>query len=492
MCTCHARRSTISNEYVPGNHFFDHYVPDVLREELYHGDGQIEDEVFVYGSFVQSKMYHNGVKCSDCHNSHTLGLKLKGNDLCLQCHETEYALETHHFHQENTEGSDCINCHMTGKLYMVNDYRRDHSFRVPRPDLSAEYNIPNACNNCHTDQSYEWSAEAVRNWYGKDRNENYADLLLKVRYNQFDSISSYVKAITDDSIPAIARATVIHSIQGAPYPEVISAINKTLFDKEPMVRIESVRYFDSFPLEERRNYLIPMLTDSMRTVRVAAAELLAGTNPDLIPEQYREPFRTAIREYQYFLQYNSDFKSGQLKIGNYHDVEGRPQQAEEAFQKALEIDPHYNPARLNLSLVLNRMGKNEEALEQYKTVIELEPEYGPVYFSAGLLLAEMNRLEEAANYIEKSIEKDRSNLRAYYNLGIIYQNLNRIEKAESVYLSGLEIENNYPELHHAITVLYLQNNRYQEAGRHLDFLISRFPENQQYIYWRKEIDQRLN
>ncbi|MCB9286475.1 MAG: cytochrome c3 family protein [Lewinellaceae bacterium] len=67
----------------------DHYIPSTLRYGLYYPDGQILDEVYVYGSFLQSKMYRNNVRCSDCHNPHSLKLKAVGNELCGKCHEKE-------------------------------------------------------------------------------------------------------------------------------------------------------------------------------------------------------------------------------------------------------------------------------------------------------------------------------------------------------------------------------------------------------------------
>lgn len=152
----HMRREQITAHFNFEGTMLDHYFPQLIAENLYHPDGQILDEVYVYGSFVQSKMYHNGVSCINCHNSHSLKLKFEGNQLCTQCHIPEaYNSPSHHFHKDNTDAAKCINCHMTGKYYMGNDFRRDHIFRVPRPDLSLKYDTPNACTQCHNDKDNE-------------------------------------------------------------------------------------------------------------------------------------------------------------------------------------------------------------------------------------------------------------------------------------------------------------------------------------------------
>ena len=176
---CHARRSKLTANMEVGKDFEDQYNLQTLSTEFYHGDGQINEEDYVYGSFRQSKMYSQGVRCSDCHDPHSLKLKLDGNRLCSQCHvPTVNDTEEHQFHISNTEASMCINCHMTGKDYMGNDFRRDHSFRIPRPDQSVMYGTPNACTGCHEDRSNQWAADIIKKWYGNTRREHFSDALL--------------------------------------------------------------------------------------------------------------------------------------------------------------------------------------------------------------------------------------------------------------------------------------------------------------------------
>ena len=51
---CHSRREPLTPVAAHGGTLLDDYLPARLREGLYHPDGQILDEVYVYGSFVQS------------------------------------------------------------------------------------------------------------------------------------------------------------------------------------------------------------------------------------------------------------------------------------------------------------------------------------------------------------------------------------------------------------------------------------------------------
>ena len=204
---CHSLRTQYTEYYDHEGIYMDHYAPDLLRDGVYFGDGQILGEVYVYGSFIQSKMYAQNVKCNDCHNIHSLELKFQDNELCLQCHEPEkYDVKEHHFHEVKTEAAECISCHMPGRIYMGNDFRRDHSFRVPRPDLTARYGVPNTCNEagCHDDQSAEWAAKAVKEWYGPNRVPHFSDVLAFGRSREPEAIPQLINLANDKTQPAIA------------------------------------------------------------------------------------------------------------------------------------------------------------------------------------------------------------------------------------------------------------------------------------------------
>ena len=198
---CHARRSEVGGDYRHGKPFMDHYAPQLLTEGMYHADGQILDEVYVYGSFLQTKKRRRGVRCSDCHDAHTARLRRPGNELCVHCHQQQpppqfetlkpkvYDTPAHHFHEKDGSGSQCVDCHMPARTYMVVDPRRDHSFRVPRPDLSVKLGTPNACNGCHTEQSAQWAAEAVERWYPRTetRPQHFAEIFHAARAGSIDA-----------------------------------------------------------------------------------------------------------------------------------------------------------------------------------------------------------------------------------------------------------------------------------------------------------------
>jgi len=150
---CHSRRATLTESYRHGGSLLDTHAPALLDAALYFADGQIREEVFEWGSFLQSRMHRAGVTCSDCHDPHSLAVRGEGNAACAGCHlPSRFDAVEHHRHRPGTRGAACVECHMPAREYMVVDRRRDHSLRVPRPDLATALGAPDACTACHRDR----------------------------------------------------------------------------------------------------------------------------------------------------------------------------------------------------------------------------------------------------------------------------------------------------------------------------------------------------
>ncbi|MBS0311346.1 MAG: hypothetical protein JSR88_08440, partial [Proteobacteria bacterium] len=268
---CHSRRTRLLETTVPGAPLLDNYVPDNLRAELYHADGQQLAEVFEYGSFRQSRMYQAGVACTDCHEPHGGRTRAEGNALCVACHNEApdkarfpglkakpYDSPQHHFHTPGKPGSECVSCHMPSRNYMVVHARRDHAIRIPRPDLTQRIGTPNACQDCHADRSAAWAAAAIVRQHGsRTTSEHYGEVFAAARGGQPGSDARLAALIEDERQPAIVRASAIEQLAalgGVPPPAA-------LIDADPAVRTAAAAAWSARPAEERRARLPALLAD---------------------------------------------------------------------------------------------------------------------------------------------------------------------------------------------------------------------------------------
>lgn len=485
---CHSRRSRIwPTDSVEGD-FLNYYIPELLTPGIYHADGQVDGENYVYGSFIQSKMYHNGVKCSSCHNPHSLQLKVTGNDLCGQCHEPKkYNVEAHHFHPVSSDGAQCINCHMPGKYYMVNDFRRDHSFRVPRPDLTAKYGVPNSCNGCHTDRSPEWAAEAIASRFGPERKFHFSDVLASAAAGRETDPARLIRLLEDENQPAIARASAIQYLLQFPDGSARQARKKAAQANESLVRVTALNSFISDRWQERQEVAMPLLKDSVRAVRMSAANLLVDVNISQQDEELQKLYDKAIAEYRAYLRYHSDEPGGQFALAVHKERSREFSEAEIAYLRSLDMDSLFNRSRMNLGLLYNNTGKPEDSRKMFRQVIATEPEYSLPYYYLGLMEGNNGNYTVAIEYMRQAYEREPANIRYIYNLGVLLHKAARYKEAERVYLEGLQLDPDSRELNNAITNCYFQLHQWDDAERHALKLISLFPKDDEFEDWLGKI-----
>ncbi len=477
---CHSRRSQLNNSFNHNEHWMQQYSPEILRPGLYHADGQILDEVYVWGSFTQSKMYREGVKCIDCHDPHTYKRRFEGNRLCLQCHDINvYDNRSHHFHNPGSEGAKCESCHMPGQYYMVNDYRPDHSFRVPRPDLSVKYDVPNACNECHSDKTADWASAHVEKWYGKERRFHFSELLLKAAHNQSD-VKEIKRFINSDTIPDIAKATAVYHLQNYAGSEAWEVLINALDNPSELVRRTALEGLDMYNSTENTGYFVKMLYDTARIVRHAAFNSIAGTDVSSMPADVAAQFNSVSEDFFTARANNADFPSEKLFLGQYYHRTGQTELAKKYYEETLKKDNYQNMARMNLALIYNSAGENEKAVSLLKKVTEQEPLFDHAWYSLGILYAEMNRPDSAIYYLTKTTEINSHNSSAYYNLGLLYQQQLKIKEAEKAFSGGLKNNPGNERLLYAMSHLYLQTGNSKSAAFYIKELNRLYPGRPEY------------
>jgi predicted CXXCH cytochrome family protein len=471
---CHARRSLLDTMERPGHALLDEFRVEALRPDLYHPDGQQLGEAYEYGSFRQSKMYQQGVRCSDCHNPHTAKLRHTGNALCTQCHGTPpnprfpsagaklSDSPAHSFHKTGSPGAQCVNCHMPTKNYMVVHARRDHSLRIPRPDLTVKIGTPNACNMCHTDRSPRWAAAAVEMWYGHPpgRSPHYGEALAAARAGSPTAEAELVALVADQRQPAIVRATALNTLRG---PGSAAAIVASTRDEDPAVRAAAAAGLARIPAAERVAAAPPLLRDPVRSVRIEAARALASVPPDRFDAETRKAFDAALGEYEQAQAAMADLPGSHLNLGALHESQGRNDQAERSYLTALKLDPYFSPARANLASLYATVGRIADAERVLRDGIKLLPSQGELYYSLGLLLAEAGRLSEAADALGQAARLMPDRARVRYNQGLALQKLGRMAEAERALLKAEQLNPRDPQIAYALAFFYAERHQDQRA-----------------------------
>jgi predicted CXXCH cytochrome family protein len=386
---CHARRSTIAEGGTPGAPLDDTHRLALLTPPNYYPDGQQREEVYVWGSFLQTEMYRKGVTCMDCHDAHSLELRAEGNALCTRCHAASaFDTEKHHFHKAGTKGAQCVECHMPSRNYMVIDARRDHGIRVPRPDLSPALGSPNACTQCHTGRRPEWAATAMDKWYGTAwrARPQYGTTLHAAATQGAKALPSLLSLADDPAAPSIVRATAATLAQPYVGPGNLPALRNLLAHSDPTLRIAALGLFEPFEPAVRVQAAAPLLADPVRGVRIEAARILADVGDDRLSAEQRGNRGKAMNDYVASLRQDFDWPAANVTYGNLRMRQGRPEEAIAAYERAISLDARFAGAYVNLADAYRQQKRESDAENVLRRGLALLPRAADLHHALGLLL----------------------------------------------------------------------------------------------------------
>lgn len=420
---CHSRRAPLGDGYVHGRRLADDYQVSLLGADRYHVNGAIMDEVFEYGSFVQSKMFMKGLNCADCHDPHSGQTRLPGKALCASCHNAtapaarpgidtatlkkkNYDSSEHHHHQPGTPGSACVDCHMPGKFYMGNDFRHDHAFSIPRPDLSKELAVPDACQQCHQDKGPAWAAGRIRQWRGSGASDSKPSMtfgqFMKILREGGDQASPMLLQITKDrSFPPIQRVTALLEAGRYPGAAARQAVQSGLADPDPLVRQGALQALGVFPPQEQIRLAAVLLRDPVRVVRMGAARQLNAYAAELGP--YRQDWQNAMNEYEISQASLAERPESHASLASVYQERGQGAEAWQSMENALRLDPDFSAMLIMKSEMLGAQGDHaaaekllRDALQRRPRAAELQHALGLALVRAGDLAAALPALQRAA------------------------------------------------------------------------------------------------
>lgn len=439
---CHARRGALSEDWVPGRWLSETHAISTLDRGLYEADGQMLGEVYNYGSFKQSRMFAAGVTCSDCHDPHSAALRVPGDGTCSQCHAADrYATATHHHHDGADPPLDCASCHMPVRTYMAIDRRRDHSFRIPRPDVSAKLGPPNVCTDCHTDKSAEWAASAVERWYGPDRKglQTYAEAFHAAWSDQPEAERLLAAVAADRGTPGMVRASALTELASHLTPANIDLARAGLADPDPMVRIGALDMLENAPPEQQWTLGSPSLSDVVRGVRIRAASLLASIPSTQLSVAERERFERAASEFIAAQRLNADRPESRAELGHFLARRGLVDEAEAEYRTALNLSPGSSPAAINLADLYRERGRDGEGESLLRRALAVSPQDAALHHALGLTLMRLKRPGDAIEELRRGAELDPDQARYAFVYAIGLQSSGRADDAMTVLEKSLAL-----------------------------------------------------
>lgn len=493
--SCHSRRIKLRDGFGPDKSYLDHFSPALMRRDLYFPDGQILDEVFEYGSFQQSRMSRAGVVCADCHRPHEGTLLVEGNALCTRCHaetgstrftrfDPKGAFDTvaHTRHAAGSAGAQCVNCHMPQRTYMKVDPRRDHSFVIPRPDLSEAYGIPNACVSCHDDRTNAWAAETMDQWYGTNwrKRQTVAHAFAAAASGEPASIDALRAFLADREQSGFIRASAVAELARVAGSAAAADVKSAAEDSDPIVRLGAAEAAINLPPDVGMREIAALLGDEIRAVRVAAVAALGGTLAAL-PEPARKAFSAAADDLRAYAEANADGAEAQGRYGLFLARQGMMEAAESVFVNAIALDPTLAGSHANLAEFYRLAGESGKSELVYRSAIKTLPDNAALRYGHALALVRVKAMPDAIRELEAAVRLEPDNTRYRTTFAIGLDSVGRTEEAFSLVNSAISAQTRDADLIGTAIGLGMKLGRYGEVLKLAEQLARLQPDNPEVI-----------
>ena len=431
--SCHSRREKNVSGPAHDAEFLNEHVPSLIDPGLYYADGQQRDEVYVYGSFLQSKMYAAGVTCSDCHNPHSLELKAPGPQVCLQCHAAEtFATEEHTLHAADSAGADCVECHMPPSNYMQIDARHDHGMRIPRPWLSETFGTPDACQKCHSDKTSAWATQILtKRGKGPDKlqphwSETFA---LALNANSQPSPDQLQQIAMAAETPEIIRATAFSNGLYSMHPEALAMLEEQLQSSNNMLRWGAARGLNYANPATQARLAPALLSDSVKAIRLEALPIMLSLGTDTLSGAQQRALQPVIEEYIAAAEANSERAEAQVNLGNMYRELQRLGLAETAYKTGLRLNPDFIPAYVNLADLYRLQQREADARALLQQGIERQPRQAMLYQLLGLSFVRDGQTEAALRYFRSAADLSPTEARYAITFGLALEAVQKPQEA---------------------------------------------------------------
>lgn len=469
---CHALKDPLIKGYLPGKDLTSHYALKypIHSSQPYLNDGKVRE--FGYQqNHLASDCYINGsMTCVDCHDPHEQSYRDVNyqrisdrfdDNQCLSCHASKAAdIPAHTFHQEGSQGSKCVNCHMPylqhqGTGNTLRFARSDHTIPIPRPTYDTENGIQNACAGCHDDMEIGQLEAMVRTWYGElkplnpsvaglDRahpglsEENGREALLDTTsghlFGQMAGISRFTRQYLQPEMEELSSETI----------EALKAFARS---KDPDVRSLAMAslHLSADQQSDVHNFLVNQLGEMDNLAQRKIRDRWAHAMPYFAEDYERKgDFETSLVINLKAAEVNPENASLLLNIARIYESLGQPRMAVEYYNLVLEKEPQNVLAWLNLGNSMLNMGDLEKARTFYNKTLEIDPWNYFAYFNLGKLDFQERKYTSSVAYYQKAINLYPTLPYVYVHMAYSLAALNRGEEVKRAAKTALWLDPNDP------------------------------------------------
>ena len=152
-----------------------------------------------------------------------------------------------------------------------------------------------------------------------------------------------------------------------------------------------------------------------------------------------------------------------LDLAINHHKKGNFLNAEDLYNKILEVNPEHFQAIFLLGSLSAQINKYDKAIQLLQKAIQINPNHADSYFNLGNVFKDIGDHSNAANYFQKAIQINPAYAAAYNNLGIVLNISGQRQQSIDCYKKAIEINPAYAGAYNNLGNVYNETGMYPEA-----------------------------
>jgi tetratricopeptide (TPR) repeat protein len=299
--------------------------------------------------------------------------------------------------------------------------------------------------------------------------------------------ASLAAIANDPRQPGIVRASALHRLGSFLGQRTLPAISNGLGAPDPLVRAASAQALAGADARTRARLLPRLLDDPVREVRMEAARSLAGdAEAGLAPDE-RAAFDNALAEWVAGQRFNADRPEANTALGTLLALRGDPDGAEAAYRRAIQIDPSYVEAAINLADLFRALGRDSEAERTLRAALVHSPRSAALHHVLGLSLVRQQRRAEALAELGRAASLAPGEPRFAYVYGVALNDTGKRSEAIRILDAALERSPNDRNLLMVLVSYQLAAGNAAAARRHAALLRELEPGNPEIERMAREL-----
>jgi Tfp pilus assembly protein PilF len=223
-----------------------------------------------------------------------------------------------------------------------------------------------------------------------------------------------MELVAAGTAPAIVRATALLELRLLRSPALPALLMRASSDESPVVRRAVAVAARDLPPEERVEIVQPLLRDDVRTVRIEAVATLLGSDARRWRKADQAALKKATSEYLQARAFNADRGEGLVDLAHVAALAGDIKHAEENLREALQIDPTFTAAYVNLADLYRSQQRDAEAEGVLREGLGRAADEAAIEFALGLTLVRLGEHDEALRHLRRAHEMRPETIRFGY------------------------------------------------------------------------------